>query len=105
MSYTDALARVAQINTEIAGLQTAFVPPSQSSTATTSSSSPSSATGASMSFNSALQTAMGTSGTTAATGTSGLPASASTMLTSDQQQFASELASKTGLDPSVVTAW
>jgi len=35
----------------------------------------------------------------------GLPASASTLLTPGQQQFASRLAADTGLDPGVVTAW
>jgi len=34
-----------------------------------------------------------------------LPASAQSMLTSDQQQFASELAADTGLDPAVITSW
>jgi hypothetical protein len=34
-----------------------------------------------------------------------LPAGALSMLTSDQQQFASRLASDTGLDPGVVSAW
>jgi hypothetical protein len=39
------------------------------------------------------------------TGGAALPAGAQTMLTSDQQQFASRLAADTGLDPSVVSAW
>ncbi len=34
-----------------------------------------------------------------------LPSAARTMLTSDQQQFASRLAAQTGLDPGVVCAW
>ncbi len=34
-----------------------------------------------------------------------LPATAGTMLTSDQQQFAQTLAADTGLDPGVVSAW
>ncbi|MGO9971717.1 MAG: hypothetical protein ACLP01_02565 [Solirubrobacteraceae bacterium] len=34
-----------------------------------------------------------------------LPAAAGTMLTSDQRQFASRLASDTGLDPGVICAW
>jgi hypothetical protein len=109
MSFTDAVTRVSQIYTQIAGLQTAFTPPSQTSSAasatnSTAATSPSAATGASTTFSAALQDALGTSGTTA-TATTSLPASASTMLTSDQQQFASELASQTGLDPGVVSAW
>jgi len=104
MSYTDAVDRVQQIYSQITSLQTAFVPPSDTST-TSGSSSTSGTTGASMTFSNALSSAMGTTGTTATTGTSSLPASASTMLTSDQQQFAGQLASDTGLDPSVVSAW
>jgi hypothetical protein len=34
-----------------------------------------------------------------------LPANASTMLTANQQQFASRLAADTGMDPGVVSAW
>lgn len=105
MSYADVVSRVSQIDQQIAGLQTAFVPPSTTSSATSSSSSADASSGtASMSFSSALNSALGTTGTTA-TGGAGLPASASTMLTSDQQQFASRLASDTGLDPGVVSAW
>ncbi len=45
--------------------------------------------------------------TTSGTGTSGvtLPASASSLLTAGQQQFASSLSADTGLNPGVVTAW
>jgi hypothetical protein len=100
MSYVDVLSRVSQIETQITGLQTAFTPQSPAS----STSKTSGSTGASMTFSSALNGAMGASGTSA-TGTTSLPSSASTMLTSGQQQFASELASQTGLDPGVVSAW
>jgi hypothetical protein len=100
MSYTDAMTRVSQIYSQISNLQTAFTPPSQATSQTAGSASPS--TGASMTFSSALSSAIG--GTTAS-GTAGLPASAGTMLTSAQQQFASRLASDTGLDPGVVSAW
>ncbi len=101
MTYTDVLSRVTQIDSQITSLQTAFVPPSTTSTSSTAASG---TTGASMSFSSALGSAMGTSGTSA-TGSASLPASASTMLTSAQQQFASRLAGDTGLDPGVVSAW
>jgi hypothetical protein len=99
MSYVDVLSRVSQIESQITGIQAAFTPQSPASTSTTSGT-----TGASMTFSSALNGAMGTS-STSATGGASLPASASTMLTSGQQQFASELASKTGLDSGVVSAW
>jgi hypothetical protein len=106
MSFTDAVSRVSQIYSEISNLQTAFTPPAptQATTSTTSSSgSPSVTTaGAATTFSSALSSALGT---TAATGTTALPTAAGTMLTSAQQQFASRLASDTGLDPGVVSAW
>ena len=100
MSYVDVLSRVSAIESQITGIQTAFTPQSPASSTSTTSG----ATGASMTFSSALNGAMGTSATSA-TGTTSLPSSASTMLTSGQQQFAAELASKTGLDPGVVSAW
>jgi hypothetical protein len=100
MSYVDVLSRVSQIETQITGIQTAFTPQSTAPSTSTTSGTP----GASMTFSSALNGAMGTSAASA-TGSTSLPASAGTMLTSDQQQFASELASKTGLDPGVVSAW
>ncbi len=54
-----------------------------------------------------LSTQSGVVGSGAGTGAStvALPMSASTMLTSAQQQFAGRLAADTGLDPGVVTAW
>ena len=105
MSYTDAVSRVSQIQAQIASLQTAFDPAaaaaSTDSTTGTSSTSTGTSTGSS-SFASALAQAQDTG---PATGGAALPSSAQTMLTSDQQQFASRLASDTGLDPSVVSAW
>ena len=99
MSYIDVTARVAQINSELSNLATAFTPQSSAATATTSGQT----TGASMSFSSTLSNAI--TGATATTGTSGLPAKASTMLTSAQQTFAGRLAQDTGLDSGVVSAW
>lgn len=43
--------------------------------------------------------------TTGTTGGVALPANAGTMLTSDQQQFASTLSAETGLNPGVVSSW
>jgi hypothetical protein len=135
MSYTDAVSRVSQIQAQIASLQTAFDPSVAASTAGSSTGGTAvgstGATSGSSSFADALAQAQGTSATTGAaadvpnivssgltsagltslglggtsTGGAALPASAQTMLTSDQQQFASRLAADTGLDPSVVSAW
>jgi hypothetical protein len=105
MSITDAVTRVSQIYSEISNLQTAFAPPAPTQTQTTSStagSPPATAPGAAMTFSSALSSAVGAP---SASATTALPAAAGTMLTSAQQQFASRLASDTGLDPSVVSAW
>jgi hypothetical protein len=100
MSISDVTARVALINTELSSLATAFTPPANSTASTAGSSG---TTGASMSFSSQLSNAI--TGSTAATGASGLPAGASTMLTSAQQTFARRLAADTGLDTGVVSAW
>ena len=102
MSYADVVSRVSQINTQIAGLQTAFTPPTTTSASTASTAS--SGGTASMTFSSALSSALGSTATTASGG-GGLPAAAGTMLTSGQQQFASRLAADTGLDTGVVSAW
>jgi hypothetical protein len=108
MSYTDAVSRVSQIQAQIASIQTAFDPSvaaatSAGSTTGVASTGADSSTGTdSSSFASALAQAQDTGPTT---GGAALPSSAQTMLTSDQQQFASRLAADTGLDPSVVSAW
>ncbi len=133
MSITAVTSRVDQIEAQLASLQTAFVPAAASSSATSSSggagltSAASSSPTPAASFQSALAGALGgaspgtTSGSTSsgglptagltapvtasASGSASLPGAASTMLTSDQQQFASRLAADTGLDPGVVSAW
>jgi hypothetical protein len=121
MSYTDAIsqlsaaqAQIGQIQEQLASLQTAFSPATAPTSSTTGSSGMSAAglaagtstsapAGAgSSSFTSLLSSAVGS---TAATGSSTLPSATGTMLTSDQRQFASRLASDTGLDPGVVSAW
>jgi Leucine-rich repeat (LRR) protein len=105
MSYTDVVSRVSQIQAQISSLQTAF-DPSVAGTSATPSTTGTAATG-STSFAAALAQAQGTgaAANVSSTGGAALPAGAQTQLTSNQQQFASELASKTGLDPSVVSAW
>ena len=101
MSITDITARVAQINSELSSLTTAFTPPANA--ASTPATSSAGATGASMSFSSQLSNAI--TGTASTTATAGLPAKASTMLTSAQQTFVARLAADTGLDTGVVSAW
>jgi hypothetical protein len=103
MSFTDAVTRVSQIETQISSLQTAFSPPASTTGAGASTST---------SFADTLAQAQQSSPATGvlstgafATGGASLPPSAQTMLTSGQQQFASRLAANTGLDPSVISAW
>ncbi len=103
MSYTDAVTRVSQIQSQIASLQTAFDPSAASATTQSTTGTASTGTDSSSNFASALAQAQDT-GSTPATG-GGLPPSAQSALTSNQQQFASRLAIDTGLDPGVVSAW
>jgi hypothetical protein len=115
MSFTDAVSRVAQIQTQIASLQTAFDPSVAARTAATPAapSTPSVGTAGSAlgsgTFASALAQAQsglpGGAQDVSATGGTALPAGAQSQLTSGQQQFASRLAAQTGLDPSVISAW
>jgi hypothetical protein len=104
MSQVDAVTRVAQIQAQLAALQTAFSPAAAPSvTGTTSPTATTSATGGS-SFANALAQAGGTTGTTTI-GSTTLSAKAQSMLTSDQVQFATRLAADTGLSPQVIAAW
>jgi hypothetical protein len=123
MSLTDAVGRMSQIQAELASLQTAFTAPSTSTaTSAVATASPSSGTAASGtaastgSFSTQLATALAPAGTTSAVtalnpsggvSVSGaaLPANATSMLTSNQQQFASRLAADTGMDTGVISAW
>jgi hypothetical protein len=108
MSFTDAVSRVSQIQSQIASLQTAFDPSVAAATTQGAAGTSATATGTgSTSFAAALAQAqqVGAASDVASSGGAALPAGAQTQLTSDQQQFASELATQTGLDPSVVSAW
>jgi hypothetical protein len=109
MSYTDAVSRVSQIQAQIASIQTAFDPSvaSTSTTGVTGTSTAGAGSSSSSSFANALAQAQDTASTSTIPGTGGasLPTSAQTMLTSNQQQFASRLAADTGLDPGVISAW
>ncbi len=106
MSYSDTLARVSAIQTQIAALTTAFQPQAAAATGGVAASSPTT-TGTGSTFASALAAAQGTSAIGAAGDVPGatLPSGATTQLTSAQQTFASRLAADTGLDPGVVSAW
>ncbi len=110
MSFTDAVSRVSQIQAQIASLQTAFDP----SVAGTGAASSTAGAGVSTagttgtgSFADALAQAQqtGAAQDVSATGGAALPPGAQSQLTSGQQQFASQLAAQTGLDPSVISAW
>ena len=109
MSFTDAVSRVSQIQAQISSLQTAFSPSVGGASATQSTTPTTSAGTAagSSSFATALAQAQqtGTAADVPSTGGAALPTGAQTQLTSDQQQFASQLAAQTGLDPGVVSAW
>jgi hypothetical protein len=123
MSIADALSRIGQIEQQLSQLQSGTLPSSSTASASTSttgtttagtfSTALAQATGQS---SSAFPTLTATSGTSsvlpstltggAATGSgASLPAAATTMLTSNQQQFASQLSADTGLNPGVVSAW
>jgi hypothetical protein len=105
MSFTDAVGRVSQIQAQISSIQTAFDPSVAAATSqgVAGSLAGTSGTGATSFADVLAQAQAGTSLPT--TGGAALPSSAQTMLTSDQQQFASRLAANTGLDPSVISAW
>jgi hypothetical protein len=124
MSYTDVVSRVSQIQTQISSLQTAFDPSIAAATSqnVAGTSGVGTAGSGASSFADVLAQAQQTGGpigasgdatgvsslgltATGATGGATLPSNASSMLTTDQQQFAARLAANTGLDPSVISAW
>ena len=103
MPYTDAVTRVAQIQAQLAALETAFTPPA--TTSATSSTSPTTSTATSTTGGSSFANALAQAGGTTAAGSTTLSAKAQSMLTTDQQQFATRLAADTGLSSQVVAAW
>ncbi len=143
MTYSDALARITQIEQQFAQLTGATTPSSTSADGTSAAAGVSAGSGAAdatTSFADALAQAQDPSAAFAAspaqtsdasgaglaqpgaastlslasltgglglpaTGSATLPSTAATMLTSDQQQFASRLAADTGLNPGVVCSW
>jgi hypothetical protein len=113
MSYTDTVSRIAQIQADIASVRTAFDPPAPAPTAATPPTSTTSTTFAdalaqaqaatpTAASPGAAQDVAGSAGTPGATQ---LPPAAQSMLSSDQQRFASRLAADTGLNRSVISAW
>jgi hypothetical protein len=102
MSYTDVVSRVSQIQGQLASLSTAF----DAATAAASTQSATSPSSSGQTFAATLQQAQGVGMSTGVTGASAsLPAGAAGQMTTGQQQFASRLASDTGLDPGVIGAW
>jgi len=89
MSYTDAVARVAQIQGERAVIRTAFDPPEPASTSFADTLAQAKASGSAQPMASAASSSSAVQGT----------------LTTGQQQFASTLSADTGLDPQVIGAW
>ena len=100
MSYTDAIAQVGQIQAQIAALSGAFT-----ASAPVPSSGTSAASSATTSFASQLAQAQAPAQTTDMTTVQALTPAASGQLTSSQQQFATQLASDTGLSSQVISAW
>src|SRR5437763_13805473 len=109
MSYTQASARVSEIQGQLASLRTAFDPPAaKAAAATPPSSGGASLTGRSGSFANALTRAQAppqAQDIGGAPGATALTSVAQGMLTTGQQQFASRLAADTGLSAQVVAAW
>ena len=115
MSSMDVLARIGQIQAEIAALNGgATTPAGLSATATaTATVTPAASTPAAVAgtasvnptFASYLSQAQGIASGQAVRTTQGLSAAAQQQLTSGQQQFATELAAQTGLNPGVISAW
>jgi len=103
MSLVDALQRIQQIQTEIAPLVGgASVGGAAAPVDATSAASPVAAAASSTSFANVLAQAQAPAGAAPSTG---LSARATQLLTPGQQQFATQLAAQTGLDPQVVSAW
>lgn len=102
MTLTDTISRISQLQTQLASLNTAFMPPpagTASTAAGNASATPTSVSGSPSTSSFASQLSAAT-----AAGTP-LAAAAASKLTSGQQQFASRLAADTGLDSNVIGAW
>ncbi|HXE45324.1 MAG TPA: hypothetical protein VN635_09000 [Conexibacter sp.] len=100
MGYVDALARIQQIQAELAPLQGGAPVAPSGAVAGALPVAAAASTGAS--FANVLAQAQAPS---AAPGATALSPRAAQLLTPGQQQFATELAAQTGLDPQVVASW
>jgi hypothetical protein len=115
MSYTSAVSRVAQIQSELAALRTALDSTKDSSASfaealaqaqaagSPQSSAPSAVAASVAGAPSTGASNLGATGSPTQGGS--LPSGAQSMLSSDQKQFASRLAQDTGLSSGVVAAW
>ncbi|MEA2147831.1 MAG: hypothetical protein QOG59_3418 [Solirubrobacteraceae bacterium] len=100
MSIADATARVTAIQSQISAINGAFTPAAPTAATTTP---PTTSASGTQNFASQLAAAqIGAAGSVAATT---LPTGATSQLTTAQQQFATRLATDTGLNPGVVSAW
>jgi hypothetical protein len=101
VSYADVTSRIAQIQGQMAALNSAFSP--SPAAASTQSVAPGSST---QTFAATLASAQSAGQPAGVAGASAsLPAAAAGKMTSGQQQFASRLAAQTGLDAGVIGAW
>jgi hypothetical protein len=101
VSYSDVTSRIAQIQGQMAALNSAFSPsPAATSTQSVAPSSSTQTFAATLAQAQGAGQAPGVSGASAS-----LPAAAAGKMTTGQQQFASRLAADTGLDPGVIGAW
>jgi len=99
MTYVDALARIQQIQAQIAPLVGGAPVAAPSASAAVATAAP---VASAASFANVLAQAQAPAATPGATG---LSARAAQLMTPGQQQFATELAAQTGLDPQVVASW
>lgn len=105
MSYVDAIARTQQIQAQLASLQSG-APVSPAATAASAAPVASAASaGSGASFANVLAQAQAPGGVAQAPGATTLSARAAQLLTPGQQQFVTELAAQTGLDPQVIASW
>jgi hypothetical protein len=110
MSYTEAVTRVTQIQSELAALKTGVSSPSQApptsfaQTLAAAQAAGTSVPGASPELAAGAVPA-GMPAASSGVPATGLSPSAQGMLTSGQQQFAARLAQDTGLNPQVIGAW
>ncbi len=104
MSLVDALARIQQIRTEMAPLTGGAPAASPPAAVAPVAAAASAGMGGPGSFANLLAQAQAPSATSAP-GAAALSPRAAQLLTPGQQQFATELAARTGLDPGVIAAW